>query len=37
MPKDPLAWVTDMKKMRRDGKYRNQRKLNPVRSALYMK
>lgn len=35
MPADPLAWVSDMKKMRRDGKNRSQRHIEPIRSALY--
>lgn len=37
MPADPLQWVADMKKLRKDGKNRSQRKMNSVRSALYGK
>jgi pentatricopeptide repeat protein len=37
MPADPLQWVADMKKLRKDSKNRSQRKMNSVRSALYGK
>ena len=35
MPPDPIAWVADVKKLRRDGKFRSKRKVGPILSKLY--